>query len=543
VALEVTDLSQLDQAAVDARRSLVIALLAEGYPQSDWRRGAFGDLVAEPAAATMTASAVESDRLRRASTLAGIEADPALADPALVDAALSNYGVTRRAASFATGLVTIVLDAAVPAVVPAVSRFSANGIDFLSSASVAARPSADLVVASTDSVLRPLADGTYAFDVPVMATTAGVAGSLRAGAPVEIQFSLAHFVSCRAAGDFLGGSEAETNAQLMARLRAGLAARTWSSRPAIEGLARTIVPGLLATSVLGSGDPEFGRCRRGLLPAAKPGYADLLARTASLPTSAIIQADATLISKTTAAGTWQVMLPRSAAAGMYEVVSATRVDTGRELDLVYDLRSADLVGLTGSPDVELAVDVAFSAAQAITVRFEDTAVASDSTLSVGAIKTLNLLCRSMPGIADLQAGMAAASVRAPGVNLLVRAPIPCDVSAGIDLDRAPTGAAPDVAAVVAAVCARANATRFPGVLRAADLAAAAQNASPAGTSVARVELLGRLLRTDATREMLVGRPDLRIPDEFAWNVGPRTVAFFLDPADVAVSVLGGPAED
>jgi 2-dehydro-3-deoxyphosphooctonate aldolase (KDO 8-P synthase) len=171
------------------------------------------------------------------------------------------------------------------------------------------------------------------------------------------------------------------------------------------------------------------------------------------------------------------------------------------------------------------------------------AVASDSTLSVGAIKTLNLLCRSMPGIADLQAGMAAASVRAPGVNLLVRAPIPCDVSAGIDLDRAPTGAAPDVAAVVAAVCARANATRFPGVLRAADLAAAAQNASPAGTSVARVELLGRLLRTDATREMLVGRPDLRIPDEFAWNVGPRTVAFFLDPADVAVSVLGGPAED
>ena len=538
MALTPTALSAVNARDVDKRRQLIVAELSRARPGVDWRRGALGDLVVEPLAAMLTAFSQDADRLRRASTIAGITADPTLADDDLVDAVLSNYGVTRRGAAAARGTATIVLDAPTPVVISSGSQFIANGVLFTADHAVSARVSAATVVGVDDVVVRPLTDGRYGFDVPVTAATTGAVGAVRLGAPLTPQFAVPHMIDCLAASDFTGGGDRENNDQLLARLRAGTSPKGWSSRPAIEAMVRGVVPDLVYAVTLGAGDDGMTRSRRGLLPAARPGYVDLIARTSAQARRDEITAEAVLIERNSGAGIWQVFLDRDQAAGIYEVVAAAYPGGASPMTLVFDRRTASPTSPPGLTDPGGDMEVAFSSVQAATLRFSDPGVVLDDSAAPGATRSFVLTRLGMPAIDQVQDVLGGPDVVGPGIDLLVKAPVPCFVSVGLDLERAATAPDVNVPAVVSAIVSRCNSARPTGALRAASLIAAAQTAMPAGAVVTRLELIGRLLNPDLTRSVLVGRPDLIAPNDPARGVSPRTVAFFLDAADVAVTIRG-----
>jgi hypothetical protein len=73
----------------------------------------------------------------------------------------------------------------------------------------------------------------------------------------------------------------------------------------------------------------------------------------------------------------------------------------------------------------------------------------------------------------------------------------------------------------------------------ASLAAIVQPLLPEGCLLSQFDILGKILRPDGSFRLVRSSDVLRIPSEPAGMVTGRTVALFLDPASVAVTVIQG----
>ena len=81
--------------------------LQEQSPQLELRRGVFHDVVLYYHAVLEAAIRQSLERYQSARSLLKVQEDPTLADDTVVDELLSNWGITRRVGTFATGSVTI----------------------------------------------------------------------------------------------------------------------------------------------------------------------------------------------------------------------------------------------------------------------------------------------------------------------------------------------------------------------------------------------------------------------------------------------------
>lgn len=549
---DIPDLADIPAADVTSLIAELTARMAARFPTYDVARGAFRDMVIRPDAYAIGAIRLVVDRLIRSGSLGAIAADPALADDALVDRVLANYLLERRSAALASGTITVVLEAAVPITLPAGTAFvTDDGLRFVTASSHAARLSEALVTGDTDRVIRPLPDGRYAFTVPAVAAAPGVNGLIRRGRALTPATPLFRVAGAYAEADFSGGADAETNADLLQRLRDGAAARTPSNRMTIRGMIRgsSDFVGVGAVSVLGFGDPEQARDQRGVLPIAVGGRVDVLARTAPLPGLVVLEKVATYIGRIGGVGAWQFGIERGDAPGFYEITQVADPGTAPDAvgyEIQADLRSVDVTGLApgdvpdiGQDDPEAA---AFSPYQTATVRVLIEAIPPGAVVGT-TTRTLQVVVLAMPGLAGLQAFLSDRSRRDPASDLLVRAPSPCFVTLTVSLLRPASGAEPDTAVLAQAAADRVNSLGFAGRLAASDLAALMLPLMPAGWQVSRVLMTGRILMprrvpwAETPRFRLARAVDvLEVPDEPARGITPRTVCFFLDPADVAIAI-------
>ena len=112
-------------------------------------------------------------------------------------------------------------------------------------------------------------DGTFTFAVDVQAVLIGLSGGLRQGDLVTPSKPIPNLIRAAATTDFVGGKDAELNADLVNRLELGIAAKSWSNGNNVAALIRQQAGFSDAiVSVVGAGAPEMLRDKHSLFPLA-----------------------------------------------------------------------------------------------------------------------------------------------------------------------------------------------------------------------------------------------------------------------------------
>jgi hypothetical protein len=540
--LQIDDLLALDQDLVDQVQQEAIQEIQEAFPEVDLGRGVLQGVVIHLFSVLMAALETRYIRAGRSASLLAIGEDPTLADDATVDKVLSNYRIARQPGEAAAGQMTVVVDSLIPVTVPAGAVFSAGGVRFAPQAAYAARTSAASVVSDTDRVLGPLGDGTYSFTIPVRALDVGSRGALRRAARMEPETRLPHFVAAYADGDFSGGWDAESNADLLRRLQEGIATKAWSNRASIDAMIRAepAFARILHTSIVGFGDPEMVRDQHTIFPVSLGGRCDIYARTAQLPLSTTFPMECTLVGKTADGGVWQFSLGRDDLPGFYMIdrvapPDASPADSGYRV--VSDVRGFDATGPGWMPDVESAIEAAYSPLQTGTFQFLDTDGGEAGLTEYVGLRTYSVSVLHMPQLGDLQAFVGGRPARGPGGDVLVKAPVPCFLSVAFSVRKRATVAAPDTGPMRDAIVDFVNTLGFIGQLHASGIAGVVRDHLPAGAAMSAVDMFGRIRRPDGAWRNVRSTEVLAVPSEPEVMSTGRTVVFILAPEDVAISVV------
>ena len=534
MSLTITDLSQLPSLDVAAQRDLLVTQIQELHPELDLRAGPLHDVVLELYAILQTAQNTNFQRLLDSQSLLAITEDPALADEDIVNRQLSNYLITRQDGTVATGNITIVVSTLTPLSIGQGAVFFANGLSFVTTATYAARISEDAVTATTDRLLLPLGDGTYSFNIPVVAETVGQAGALRQGARLITDVAISDLVKIQAAADFSGGTNAETNADLLTKLDAGLAIAAWADRPNIEKLIRkqAAFSDILAISIIGCGDTEMTRDQHGLCPISHGGRTDIYVRTQALYLTPSLTIEATFIERTEAGGLWQFSIPAELAPGFYRVVVIRPASAlSGTLAVFSDTRAYDIDDT--DPDIATAAEGTYSAYQTAVIRFIDT-VTVVTSLTAGDTADYHVELQSLPLLADLQTFTNTRTTTSPNSDVLIKAAIPCFISLGFTLYAKPLSAAIDETVIKNALADYVNNLGFTDRIYAAALQHSIGNYLPGGVFAGRIEISGRLCPPDAAVQIIRSFDILLIPS--AGMVSNKTVCCYLDPADVTIEI-------
>jgi uncharacterized phage protein gp47/JayE len=541
-----TELAELPEADVLAAREELLQLLGEAYPGADFRGGVLSDIVLELNAALATHSRAQVGVAMRSASLLEINADPELAEDTLVDRVLSNYRVERQEGANAEGDVVIVLDTLTTASVGSNTRFAGNGQEFRTTTAYTAKVSAAAVLAETDRLLTPLGDGTFGFTVPVTAVAIGVASMLKRGTTLSASVPFQHYVKSYAAADFVGGFDAETNEDLVAKLTAGMAVHAWSNRATVDSMIRQQdeFARILQTSLIGYGDEEMTRDQRSIFPISTGGRTDLFVRTQELPRSLSLTKTATLMSTTAAGGVWQLTIDRDDAPAMYDVTWIARAEDGptaQGYEVTTDVRGSSMPTIDETdeylPDVTSGLEATYSSYQTVVIQILDTDTPTGS-LEVGVSQQdYSLVVRAMPLVTELQEYLTLRSVRPPQCDVLVRAPVPCFLGLTLDLVKRSTTPTPDTEGVKQALTRAVNQLGFPGQLLASQLSDAIYTVLDDGVTVGRIDMHGRLRLPDGDFVRLRSFDTLVIPNRPELFTSGRTTAFLLDPADIHISIV------
>jgi hypothetical protein len=542
MAIELPDLENLSPEAVDAAHAYVTQRMAEYAPNSETKRGVIHDIVLYLEGVFGAAHDEWADRLRKSGSLKAIQADPTIATDEIVDDLLSNFRFYRKGGASAGGRVVVVLNAFVPSNIPAGLVMIGNGQEFVTETAFAGRVTQASVVSPTDRLIRPVGDGTYSYVIDVVAAKDGTAGMIRRGTKLSPQTFIPHAVTLYAEADFIGGVNPENNAELVARMQEGIAGKNASNRVTLAAMLREDerFERVLAVSMVGYGDPEQLRYH-GVLPVASGGRLDVYLRSQGLPGTVRLEKTASLVDQLATGGVWQVGIERLEAPGFYDVEKIVRkganeVETAgyevTEDTRTLDVTSADETALV--PDLETATEAAYSSYQAGVVQFLDTD--TDASLPIGTKRDYVVVLRAMPLVGDLQNFLAGRDVRPGAGDVLVRGAIPCDVRLTFKVLKRAGQTDPDLAAMKSAVAEEVSGSGFPGQLSTSTLQAVAHRFLVDGQATGAMDLWGIIRRPDGTKRQIRSTDKIVIPDEPDRMVSGRTVAFFLDPEDVSISV-------
>lgn len=538
--IAVRDLNTLDPALVQANLDECATRIAEQNPNIDLSVGCLHNLLAYYHSLLATGQQQNVQDYLNGRSLIAIQADPTLADPALVDDVLSNFGVVRKAGSFAKGEVAIVKDNDLTTTYAVGAEFVAGGLTFVTERVYTAKAEAALINGPGDRLISPRTDGNYVFTIPVIAAAEGAAGRVAKDTVVVPDSVPTGFVSAYAASDFTDGRDAETNDAMLLRLQQGVACKAPASRVSMNAMLREIeaFSRVRATSIVGYGDAEMLRDMHWIFPVHGGGRADWYIRTDEPATRSTYTKTATLVAVSGAYGVWQFTLGRDDAPGFYEV-SRVRVagdsDFTGGYEVVDDTRGFDLSGTGFRPDIVNAAEAAYTRYQTATIQILDTDTAVDE-LPIGSRKDYDFDVTTLPLVAEIQDTMNGRDVRAYGSDVLVKAPVPCFLQISFTIFKKSTEPDPDVTGIKSAVAALANQTTFTGRLYAGQVQDVIHGFLSNETSVGAIDMFGRLRYPDGRTVYVRDDAVLTVPDAPADMVSPKTVQFFLDPEDVGVTI-------
>lgn len=543
MTIAVRDLDTLDADNVAQQLAEAATRVQEQNPRLDARRGVLHDTVVYFHAALAEQLNANLRDYEKARSLKDIEADPTLSDPELVDQVLSNFGVVRKGGSFATGEVAVVVFDDVTLTLAAGTRFQASGKTFTTDRVYTAKAESAQINDAGDRLLTRLDDGNWRFTLFVTADEEGPASRLAKDTLITPQAVPANYVTSFAVGTFTGGKSTEGNAELIARLQQGVACKAPSNRVNMAAMLRQVeaYSRVVALSILGMGDPEMLRDKHWIFPVGGGGRVDWYVRSEERLTHKLLQKTATCLSKDSSNNTslWQLAVTRDDAPGFYELANVRRLGGGESLGgftVVSEVRSLDLTGDGWRPDIVGLVEGDYTRFMTAVVQFTDNGTGQES-LTVGDVGDYQLEALYLPLIGDIQDTLSAADVRSRVADVLIKAPVPCFLGLSFTVFKAAGQDDPDLDAVRSALAAAVNAAGFTGKLFASELQSAAADHLLDGQRTGAIDMLGRIRYPGGLTRYVRSSEVLTVPAEPTSLVSARTVQFFLDPADVGVTVV------
>jgi len=540
MAITVDSLTSLSDTEVQQTLERLTQRVNELAPDLDLRRGVLHDLLLYLHAAIATRIQKNISRYESAASLLDIQADPSLADEEVVDRVLADWGLVRNTGSRARGQVIIVLNNNYSVTIGAGAVFTANGVSFVSDAAFTAKSSAALINSSTDRLLTRLNDGNWAFTIDVTAVEPGSSGMLKKDTLIIPAAKPVGYVTSYVADDFSGGVDPETNEALLTRMQEGRAARSAVHRPGMLAALRnadSAFAAIVAASIVGFGDAEMQRDRHSVWPGSTGGRLDMYVKTQETVRRATVRKTATLVGMSGGNGIWQVAIGSDDYPGFYEAVSIRRPqDTGLgTLSIVEDTRDMDGAIPGFRPDMASAAEAFYSRYQTAMIKFIDN-LTDHTGLSVGATAEYDVTLSGVPLIKEIQDWYNDPDNRPAGCDVLVRAPVPCFVQLSFSVIHKPSSPDPDISGMKQALCRHINTLGFTGKLYASDLYDIAHDYIGGADSLSAIHMLGRVRYPDGTSKYLTATECLAVPYEPDKCVSSKTVQFFIDANDIAVSV-------
>lgn len=529
---------------VEQAELFLISWLQAEFPSMDLTEGrVLRNLLIRPAALFHVLNQTNMDNLRQSMSLKAITENPDLATPGVVDAVLSNFRVTRHEGTRATGTITIATSLLRSSTVNQGTVFNAGGLLFTNLQTYVAVTEASSVLSDQQRLLVRRTDGTYAFTVPVSAEADGSIYVLRKSTRLTMSPAVAGFIDAFATEDFAGGSDTETNQELINRFPESLAQPVFSGRAQIAALLLGLRPEITAISTIGFGDAEMLRDRHNIFQISTGGKADMYTRTQVLPEVIKLRKTATLVDLEEA--TWQFPILRDDAPGFYIVESVVPADSPvgtASLAVLSDVRGLDLTPETVDqfvPDIADVTEGAYSRYQTAVVQFTDDSGDQSAYVINSTTREYDVYVSYMPGVKDLQLAAIDRENRNPQADYLIRAPIPAFTTISLTVAYKDGTDAPDASEIQQAVADRVNSLNFElGRLPNSTVFDAIHDVISKTDAyvVAPIDMMARIRRPDGSVVQLRSANSLDVPNEAELDVTQRTTVFYLDKSDVDVQV-------
>ena len=542
MTIALPDLNTLSITAVEQAHAYIAQKVAEYSPNVETKRGVLHDILFNLEAILQTAQDVYADNLRKSGSLLAASADPALANDAIIDQITSNFRTTRFPGAASSGKVVIVISQFIPSSVSSSNTFSASGKTFSPAGTFFGRTATSQIFSSYDSLIKPIGDGTFYYTITMTADAVGIDGNIKRNTLLTPSSPIPYFVTAYADSSFSSGSNYEDNTDLIKRLQAGISSKNMSNRYTISSMIREEedFKSVLDVSSIGYGDAEQVRYHS-LFPVASGNRLDVYVRSQDVPSTLKVTRDATLIGRKDGGGLWQVSILKTDLPGFYnidKVLKSTVLDSDSQTSLTIDqdIRDYDLSGETIGfiPDITSPIEAAYSCYQTAVIRFIDNT--TDPDLAYGSEESYDIYLRGMTKVRELQDFTSGRDVRPAAGDVLVKAPVPCDVKLSLVIYKNINDATIDTASIAKALSEKVNKLGFAGRLAASTLHSVIHSYISSTQTVGAVEMFGAIRRPDGTVKYIRNFDVLEIPSEPSRMVSPRTVAFILSADDVAITV-------
>jgi hypothetical protein len=515
--------------------------MQERHPEVELTRGVFHDLVLYFNAVLNAAVKENIDRVMQSNSLLKITQNPALAEDALVEQVLSNFNLTRKAGTPATGAASFIFLLPVTTEIPDDLSYVANDIEFRPAATFTILPPDSVTTRDTERVMIPVGDGTYTASVPFVSTTPGRNANIKRGTALLATAIPGNVGGVFATSDFVNGADPPTNEEYIKELNLGLAAKTIGGRKSYEAFIRNYpaFKNLLHCSVLGCGDVEQQRDQHSLFPVSGGGKVDIYLQTAAYAQEVDHVLEATYVGIGERGTIWQVAIPRNAAAGFYDIARVAKITdrTTNGYPVTQDLRGVDLSQISYAPDVIHIHEGVYSRYQTAIIRFEDNDTLS-SGLTINQSKAMySVTTRGLPLIGDIHDTLTSRDNRPRAADILVKAAIPCftNISFNVRTETNEVIADSVLRQMKNAVVDAVSQVGFAGQLHSSVISNAAHQFLTGRQAIGHIDMFGKIRRPDGAYTYLRDGTLLTIPNDPTRLVTGRTTVFLVGVDNVSIS--------
>ena len=549
--MNVESLTNVSQDQYDQAENTVINLLRSAYPALDLRRGTvLRELILRPAASFYALEDQRYTALQQVSSLQLIAANPTVATSEDVNRILANFHMTQRVGSQAYGTVYIQLAYDRTYVIPAdFALYTLSGLTY-------GVTQAYTVLATPDKTnpthlqLFTKSDGTFYTILPVVAQATGGDYNIPAGTTLNASVAFSGFVMAEAYTSFVYGADAETLAQLTARMPAAIAHRSLESRISIDSILMDPDQGnfgqvLYNTSVLGYGDPGQLRDKHNIQGVAVGARVDIFVRTFAQPYVLTITKSATKI----AAHTYQLTIEATDAPGYYalrsvadnETISSPTLTFG-ELPIVGTYDVIEVRGYTNTSATFHDISTANAVIETCGTVYQRSVITVNGVLDdTAATKLFRLELYVAPYLSDIQTYVDRRDVRNLKADHLVRTPFICLVGVRALVTPQP-GVTLDIPTMQAAIVDYINTRSFVNELTESEILGilyryGIQKVDTSDDPLTGLQLKGMLRDAGGTLHMLTGHTlDLRSIADASVCLLPTTCVFGANAADITITV-------
>lgn len=286
--------SRFSDAEIQEAELLVSQFLSDTFSTMDFVKGSvLYDQVVRPTSMIYLISRSGWDTLRATQSLSAVLKSPEIASNEIVDSILSNFQIERRIGSFATGRIKVVFSRDTTQSISSASIFrTSDGLEFKPTATfrIIADPKDPL-----DLKLTSFGVGQYYALVPVQSVERGAKYQISDGIPIFTSIASSFFIATSSFGNFVGGSDDESNEALINRLPEAMSVKNLSSRLSISATIKDRFPDVSDVSVQGAQDPAMSRNSHNVFGIKAGGFVDVYVKTASGILNGQLSTEASLV--------------------------------------------------------------------------------------------------------------------------------------------------------------------------------------------------------------------------------------------------------